>query len=139
MIRLPYGAGPQGRSAIVGTIATSKGPIQFVSVHLQHKDDDATRVSEVKALLAGLKPVPSRVVAGDFNDTPGSRAVALMLAAGYTSAQDAVWHEQDTYVGSDFNARIDYQFLLGVSASNFQIGNSGRSDHLNLASTVAVS
>jgi len=138
MIRLPYGAGPQGRSAILGTVATSKGPIQFVSVHLQHKDDDATRVSEVEALLAGLKPVPSRVVAGDFNDTPDSRAVALMLAAGYTSAQDALFHEQNTYVGSDFNARIDYQFLQGVSGTGFAIGNSGRSDHLNLTSTVAV-
>ncbi len=138
MIRLPYGAGPQGRSAIVGTVATSKGPIQFVSVHLQHKDDDATRVAEVEALLAALAPVPSRVVAGDFNDTPDSRAVALMLGAGYTSAQDALWHEQDTYVGSDFNARIDYQFLEGVSATGFGIGDSGRSDHLNLTVTVAV-
>jgi endonuclease/exonuclease/phosphatase family metal-dependent hydrolase len=135
MIRLPYGAGPQGRSAIIGTVATSKGPIQLVSVHLQHKDDDATRVAEVEALLAALGPVPSRVVAGDFNDTPDSRAVALMLEAGYTSAQDALWHEQDTYVGSDFNARIDYQFLQGVSASSFGIGGS---DHLNLAVTVAV-
>ena len=138
MIRLPYGAGPQGRSAIVGTVTTSKGPIQFVSVHLQHKDDDATRVSEVEALLAALKPVPSRVVAGDFNDTPDSRAVALMLAAGYTSAQDSLFHEQNTYVGSDFNARIDYQFLEGVKGTGFAIGDSGRSDHLNLALTVAV-
>ncbi len=138
-IRLPYGAGPQGRSAIVGTIATSEGPIQFVSVHLQHKDDDATRVSEVEALLAALGPVPSRVIAGDFNDTPGSEAVGLMLDAGYASAQDLLWREQDTYVGSDFNARIDYQFLRGVSGSGFGIGSSPQSDHLNLAVTVAVS
>ncbi len=138
MIRLPYGAGPQGRSAVLGTVETSAGPIQFVSVHLQHKDDDATRVEEVQALLAALKPVPARMIAGDYNDTPDSRAVALMLEAGYVSAQDELWHEQDTYVGSDFNARIDYQFLDGVTGSGFGIGDSPRSDHLNLALTVAV-
>lgn len=138
MVRLPYGAGPQGRSAIIGTVATSEGPIQFVSIHLQHKDDDATRILEVEALLAALEPVPSRVVGGDFNDTSDSSAIALMLGAGYTSAQDALGHEQDTYVGSDFNARIDYLFLDGASGAGFGIGDSGRSDHLDLSVTVAV-
>lgn len=138
-IQLPYGAGPQGRSAIVGTIATTEGPIQFVSVHLQHKDDGATREAEVDALLAALEPVRSRVIAGDFNDTPESPAVVRMLDAGYASAQDLLWHDEDTYVGSDFNARIDYQFLLGVAGSGFGIGRSPSSDHLNLAVTVAVS
>jgi len=136
-IQLPYGAGPQGRSAIIGTIATSDASIQFVSVHLQHKNDEATRVAEVKALLAALKPVPARMIAGDFNARPDAESVALMLDAGYTSAQDALLGEANTYVGSDFIARIDYQFLLGVTGSDFSIGDSGRSDHLDLDLTVA--
>jgi endonuclease/exonuclease/phosphatase family metal-dependent hydrolase len=137
-IRLPYGAGPQGRSAIVGTVATSEGPIQFVSVHLQHKDDGATREAQVEALLEALEPVSSRVIAGDFNDTPDSATVQLMLDAGYASAQDDLWHHENTYVGSDFNARIDYVFLEGVAGSSFGIGDSPQSDHLNLAVTAAV-
>ncbi len=137
VVHLPYGAGPQGRSAILGTVATSDGPIQFVSVHLQHKDDEATRVAEATALLDALEPVPARMIAGDFNARPDAESVALMLDAGYTSAQDALLGEADTYVGSDFVARIDYQFLLGVRGSDFSIGDSGRSDHLDLDLTVA--
>ncbi len=138
IIRLPYGAGPQGRSAIVGTIATADGPIQFVSVHLQHKNDSATRVAEVETLLASLDPAPARMIAGDFNARPDSPSVAMMLAAGYTSAQDALLGEQDTYIASDFIARIDYQFLLGVRGTDFAIGDSPRSDHMNLALTVSL-
>ena len=137
-IRLPYGKGPQGRSAIVGTVATASGDIQFVSVHLQHKNDEKTRVDEVTTLLDKLGTAPARMIAGDFNARPDAASVRMMTEAGYVSAQDSLFHEQNTYVGSDFQARIDYQFLDGVRGSDFAIGDSTRSDHLDLSEVVSV-
>lgn len=78
------------------------------------------------------------IVGGDFNDTPESEAVALMESNGFLSAQDALLGEADTYVGSDFQARIDYLFLLGgIDFSDFSLGDSPNSDHLSLSLTVS--
>ncbi|MBN2177738.1 MAG: endonuclease/exonuclease/phosphatase family protein [Demequinaceae bacterium] len=138
-IPLPFGAGPQRRAAIAATIETADGPIRVVSVHLQHKDDEATRVAEVETLLAGLPDdgTPT-VVGGDFNATPESATVSRMTDAEFLSAQDQLWQPADTYLGDDFHARLDYLFGLGVSFSEFTLGDSPLSDHLSLAITVAV-
>ncbi len=135
--KLPYGAGPQGRSAIVATIDTANGPIQFTSIHLQHKDDDATRVAEAEEYLKVVTPAPAALVAGDFNDTPDSDVVALMLKH-YSSAQDDSIGNANTYVGSDFQDRIDYVFYTGLKVTEFAIGDSGLSDHLSLNYVVSI-
>ncbi|MCJ7826752.1 MAG: endonuclease/exonuclease/phosphatase family protein, partial [Demequinaceae bacterium] len=138
-IPLPYGAGPQRRAAIAATIETSEGPIRVVSVHLQNHDDEATRVAQVEALLAGLSDdgLPT-VVGGDFNATPESATVEVMLDSGFVSAQDWISEPADTYFGGDFVARLDYVFGRGVPFSDFSLGDSSLSDHLSLGVTVAV-
>jgi endonuclease/exonuclease/phosphatase family metal-dependent hydrolase len=137
-IPLPYGAGPQRRAAIAATIQTSRGAVRVVSVHLQNKDDEATRVAQAEALIAGLPedglPI---VVGGDFNDTPESTTVATMLDAGFGSAQGVASRPADTYLGGDFHARLDYVFVRDVDAiSDLALGGSPLSDHLSLSVTV---
>ncbi len=136
-ITLPYGTGPQGRSAMVASIETASGPIQFTAIHLQHKDDDSTRVEQAEAFLAEVSDAPAAVVAGDFNDTPESEVIELMLER-FASAQDDLVGEADTYNGADFHARIDYAFYEGVTITDFVIGDSPLSDHFSFSFTVAV-
>lgn len=139
IVVLPYGTGPQGRNAVIGTIETAGGPVLFGSVHLQHKDYDATRVAEVQELLDHISADVPIVIGGDYNDTPDSRAVALMEGAGFVSIQDLLLGEQDTYIGSDFIARIDYSWLgADLTVSDFAIGDSPRSDHMSLTFVVTV-
>lgn len=58
-ISLPYGTGPQGRSAVSATVDTINGPMRFAALHLQHKENSATRVAEVEAFLAYVPDGPS--------------------------------------------------------------------------------
>ncbi len=50
-IALPYGAGPQERSAISIDIALPGGPLRVTSVHLQNKDRIPTRLDQIETLL----------------------------------------------------------------------------------------
>jgi endonuclease/exonuclease/phosphatase family metal-dependent hydrolase len=130
-IELPYGDGPQRRSAAVVEFMG----VTYASVHLQHKERDDTRVAQAEALLEGLGSQGRVVVGGDFNDTANSRAFATMIAAGYLSAHGE-GKGQDTYVGPDFQAQIDYVFARGVDLRDFEVVDSPWSDHLPLVVTV---
>src|SRR3954451_4552997 len=50
---LPYGDGPQRRSALATTVTTPSGPLRVTSVHLQHrKSNTETRLDQLAALTA---------------------------------------------------------------------------------------
>ncbi len=130
---LPYGTGPQGRSAVGVDFMGNR----YVSVHLQHKNDSATRVAEIESLLDQLDTSGPVVIGGDFNDVPGSDPILAMSNAGFVSAQDQVGVAEDTYVGADFNDRIDYIWGTNITFTSFDVREEPWSDHLPLVAVTA--
>lgn len=59
-------------------------PLVAVNVHFDHADDDSARILQASALVAALSGVQAvTIVAGDFNDTPSSRSLAMFYDAGF--------------------------------------------------------
>jgi len=136
---LPYGDGPQQRSAISATVDTGAVRLRITSVHLQHRAENTpTRQKQIAELVRAEPLSGSAVVAGDFNAEPGWPEIGAMTAAGYQSAQDAVG--DPTGLTSPAEApveRIDWIFGAGVSWTGFKIlGDAHSSDHRGLAVTV---
>lgn len=81
-----------------------------LSTHLDYRRDDAERlanVAQLREILAAYPGLPA-LVAGDFNDTPGSRTYAAM-----NEAFDDLWPLAGTGAGYTFSStrpdrRIDY-------------------------------
>lgn len=137
---LPYGAGPQQRSALATTVTTADGStVRVTSVHLQHREQNTpTRLDQLGVLLAA-EPVgagtdgPS-VLAGDLNATPGSPELELLAQAGWTSAVDEAGDpEALTSPSIDPVERIDWVLGRSVTFEDAQVLTSPRtSDHLPL-------
>jgi endonuclease/exonuclease/phosphatase family metal-dependent hydrolase len=131
---LPYGAGPQHRSALSATLTTAGGTrVRVTSVHLQHRDTNTpTRMVELRTLLAAEPPKGAALLAGDLNATPGSPEVQLLERAGWQSAVDAVGDEDAlTSTSADPTERIDWVFGHGVTFVAAQVPTGPRqSDHL---------
>ena len=60
-----------------------KPRVTFVCVHFDWLDDDTERFAQAEALLAALDDAGGVIVAGDFNDTPGSRTIRAFEEAGF--------------------------------------------------------
>jgi endonuclease/exonuclease/phosphatase family metal-dependent hydrolase len=136
---LPYGDGPQQRSAISATVDTGAVRLRITSVHLQHRAENTpTRQKQIAELVRAEPLSGSAVVAGDFNAEPGWPEIGAMTAAGYQSAQDTVG--DPTGLTSPAEApmeRIDWIFGSGVSWTDFTIlGDAHSSDHRGLAVTI---
>lgn len=85
---LPFGAGPQERSAISATVDLAGGPERYTSVHLQHRERNTpTRLDQLEVLLAAGD---LGIVGGDLNAEPGWPELDLLASAGLVSAQDAL-------------------------------------------------
>ena len=107
--------------------------INFVTTHLDYKDDD-NRLFETKQLLDALKGVTTPlVIAGDFNDEPRGSSYKLMLKqfndAWPQGAADGLTYPADKPV-----KRIDYIFLRGgnLRVRRAWIPQTLASDHLPL-------
>jgi len=92
---LPYGDGPQNRSAVSARVLVGTQMISVTSVHLQNRDiNTPTRLLQIQALLADLGSADTAesadIVGGDFNAVPGSAEIGPMIDAGYVSAIDTV-------------------------------------------------
>ena len=138
---LPYGDGPQQRSAISATVDAGAVRLRITSVHLQHRAENTpTRQKQIAELVRAEPLSGSAVVAGDFNAEPGWPEIGAMTAAGYQSAQDTVG--DPTGLTSPAEApveRIDWIFGSGVSWTDFTIlGDAHSSDHRGLAVTITV-
>ena len=88
---LPYGAGPQSRSALSTTLTTASGAdVRVTSIHLQHRESNTpTRLEQLDGARRAEPVTPPAVLAGDFNAEPGSPEIQLLEAAGWVSAGPA--------------------------------------------------
>ncbi|HSL11919.1 MAG TPA: endonuclease/exonuclease/phosphatase family protein [Actinomycetota bacterium] len=139
VIALPYGEGPQERSAIAATIGTDPG-LFVVGVHLQHGDRPATRADQIDAVLDVWGGTDAWLLAGDLNMQPGSTEVGRLEEIGLTSVQDMVGDPtaptaRDPVTPDD---RVDWIWVTSdtLEVANFAIVRSEASDHLPLVADV---
>jgi endonuclease/exonuclease/phosphatase family metal-dependent hydrolase len=133
-INLPYGNGPQERSAISVDIALPTGTLRVTSAHLQSKDRIPNRLDQIEALLTAQTDTPPLIIAGDFNAQPGSAEIQEMTNAGLISAQD-VSGDPSALTDPSINPvkRIDWVFGRGVFFINTEVlPDALSSDHLPL-------
>jgi endonuclease/exonuclease/phosphatase family metal-dependent hydrolase len=142
VLALPFGGGPQQRSALSAHTEVGGVPVRATSIHLQHRpSNSATRVRQVQTFLdsAPADPdEPPRILGGDLNATPGRPEVELLLRAGFVSAVDTVG---DPGAFTDPSTapyrRIDWVFGRGIGFSDAQVLTQVQlSDHLPLLVTV---
>lgn len=132
---LPYGDGPQDRSAVSATVELD-APQRYTSVHLQHRERNTpTRLAQLDVLLGAGD---LGVLGGDLNSEPGWAELDAVLGAGFTSAQDAVGDpDQATSPSTDPRHRIDWVFVPdGVEPVSLEhLTDDLWSDHLALVLT----
>lgn len=141
VIDLPYGAGPQARSALTALVDGPGGtPVRVTSVHLQHRDANTpTRLDQLAALDAALPDDGPSVLAGDLNAGPGSPEVAALVDAGWTSALDTAGAAGAlTHPSNDPEVRIDWVLGRGVTFADARVLADDSSDHLAVVTTVRV-
>lgn len=133
---LPYGAGPQRRSALSTTVALPDGDLRVTSVHLQHREANTpTRLDQLEVLLAEAPVDGPSVLAGDLNATPGSAELDLLTDAGWTSAVDAAG-DPDAATTLD-GYRIDWVLGQQVTFADARVLTDPRSsDHLPVVTRV---
>ncbi|HEX6844080.1 MAG TPA: endonuclease/exonuclease/phosphatase family protein, partial [Actinomycetota bacterium] len=140
ILGLPYGEGPQWRSALRVEVEISPGEfLPVIGVHLQNDDSRATtRTEQIEALLATWDG--TAVMTGDFNMQPTeSENVSMIEDAGYVSLQDTLGDlgastARDPLFEGD---RVDWMFVRdAVDARSFAILRSEASDHLPLRAVV---
>ncbi|GCD20697.1 hypothetical protein CTKZ_22590 [Cellulomonas algicola] len=135
---LPYGAGPQQRSALSVTLTTASGtPVRVTSVHLQHRASNTpTRLDQLDALLAAEPVAGAAILAGDLNAEPGSPELGLLTDAGWVSAVDEAGDpDAHTEPSTDPAHRIDWVLGQGVTYTAATVGTSTLSDHLPVTAT----
>ena len=136
---LPFGEGPQRRSAISGTL-TEAVPVRITSVHLQHRAENTpTRIEQLAVLLRAQPVSGAYLLAGDLNAEPGWPEPHMLAAAGLVSAQDAAGDpSQPTFPSLLPYQRIDWIFGSEVTFSDVVVLDTHESDHLPLAATVTL-
>lgn len=140
VVALPYGAGPQDRSALTARVAGPGGePVRVTSVHLQHRDENVdTRLDQLAALEAALPDDGPSVLAGDLNAEPGSAEVGALADAGWVSAMDTAGAEDVlTHPSNEPAVRIDWVLGRGgVRFAGARVLADDSSDHLALVTEV---
>jgi endonuclease/exonuclease/phosphatase family metal-dependent hydrolase len=138
--RLPYGGGPQDRSAVSARVLIGTRMVGVTSVHLQQLAvNTPTRLREIQSLLAmvGDAPGSATIIGGDFNATPGRSEIGLMTGAGFVSAIDTVGDPAAvTSPTDDPTRRIDWIFGRAIAFTTAKVLVDARtSDHLPLTVT----
>jgi len=129
---LPYGAGPQERSAISATLDAAGVPVRVTSVHLQHREENTpTRLDQLATLLADEPVEGAYVLAGDLNAEPGWDEITLLEEQGLESGQDAAGDPDALTSPSVAPAhRIDWVFGSDpVTFRSFEVLDVTASDH----------
>ncbi|OIQ78388.1 hypothetical protein GALL_399090 [mine drainage metagenome] len=140
---LPYGEGPQKRSAVSATVTLQGGmPLRVTSVHLQHRvGNTATRLTEIAALLAAQPRTTARVIGGDLNAEPGSVEIGTLTGAGWSSALDVAGGPAGSAARTSPSdapvTRIDWILGQQVTFAHATVLTDPRtSDHLPVVTTV---
>ena len=129
---------PGEQRGLLQVTTTAHGrPLRFFVTHIDHREDDRERVSnvqEIEALLAA-EPDPPVILVGDFNDTPGSRTHRGLVEHFVDSWAHFDAGDGFTYPSKTPRKRIDYVFLQKgkrLVPLSVTIPSSLASDHLPL-------
>jgi endonuclease/exonuclease/phosphatase family metal-dependent hydrolase len=135
-LRLPYGEGPQYRSALrVRAMGFPGEEVWFVDVHLQNGAKERTREDQIVALLDAWGRDHPLVLGGDLNMEPAEANAALFGDAALTSVQDAVGDPStSTAREPEFPGnRVDWIWVSDdLEPQRFEIVWTPASDHLPL-------
>ncbi|WP_244286094.1 endonuclease/exonuclease/phosphatase family protein [Cellulosimicrobium cellulans] len=129
---LPYGAGPQERSAVSATLDAAGVPVRVTSVHLQHREENTpTRLDQLGTLLADEPVDGAYVLAGDLNAEPGWDEITLLEEHGLESGQDVAGDPDALTSPAVAPAhRIDWVFGSdAVTFRSFEVLDVTASDH----------
>ncbi|GAA1433407.1 hypothetical protein GCM10009616_25310 [Microlunatus lacustris] len=137
VLPLPFGAGPQRRSALTAVTRLGSEPAAVTSLHLQHRSRNTpTRLAQLDTFLASAT-APVQVVGGDLNAQPGSPEVRRLTGEGYVSAVDAIGDPGALTAPSTApTRRIDWVFGRGTSFRSADVLAVVASDHLPLVVAV---
>ena len=107
--RLPGDGEP--RIAFAVEIEAGGEPIHFVTVHLDHRSDSG-RIEQARTLVKTFSDVKGPVIlAGDFNDVPGSDALSVFQAPWrWIAKEDPVL----THPAGRPRVEIDHVFVRGL-------------------------
>ncbi|MEP7763399.1 endonuclease/exonuclease/phosphatase family protein [Sanguibacter sp. 25GB23B1] len=137
---LPYGMGPQRRSAVSATFDMGGTQLRITSVHLQHRvQNTPTRIEQLETLLDAEPVEGAYVLAGDLNAEPGWSETRLLERTGLVSAQDAAGDDTRlTFPSHAPESRIDWVYGSGILFSEVEVLDTTVSDHLPIATTITV-
>ncbi|MFL6064224.1 MAG: endonuclease/exonuclease/phosphatase family protein [Friedmanniella sp.] len=143
-VPLPYGQGPQRRSAVAARVQVGSVTAEVASVHLQHRPGNtSTRLTELRTLLAALAVDDRRgapvIVGGDLNAGPGRPEPVLLAGAGFVSALDAAGDRRAlTDPSTRPPQRIDWIFGRGIGFREAEVVADARSsDHQPVVARIA--
>ncbi len=107
VIALPPGR-HEPRAALAVEIALAEGPaVTFACLHLDWLEDDTERFAQAEALIGALEGVRAVILAGDFNDVPGSRTLRAFEDAGFIAAEPT-GSAGETFPADRPRTRIDF-------------------------------
>ncbi len=107
VIALPPGR-HEPRAALAVEVAPARKPrVTMVCLHFDWLDDDAERFAQAEVLIAALDSREGVILAGDFNDTPGSRTIRAFEDAGFAIAPPTAG-SGSTFPADRPDRRIDF-------------------------------
>lgn len=142
-IALPPGK-QEPRTSVAATIHAFGGPpIRLFDVHLDWLQDDSDRYAQAQALLHEISADVARmgtapaIIAGDFNDQPGSRTISLVqgqLAEADKSGTPHTWPSDNPSQEIDFVFVLPAKRLVAQPAVALDAGQA--SDHKPVFATI---
>lgn len=135
---LPYGEGPQRRSAVSATVTLADGtPVRVSSIHLQHRDANTpTRLEQLATVTSQIVPTGPAILAGDLNARPGWPEIDVLTGAGWESAIDTVGDPAAlTFPTWDPAVRIDWVFGHELEITRAEVMADESSDHFGIVVT----
>lgn len=115
--------------------------LQLIDTHLHHVlEDSDIRQQQVPALLDGWNSAPLTVITGDFNATPESAEMQLMVEAGLQDVSGEIGPSPGfTFKSTYLFQRIDYFWLSpDLAPIEFDNPQTTASDHLPLVTTISL-
>ena len=113
-VRLPDGNEP--RIALAVEVEMPDGArVTVINVHFDWVEDDAFRFAQATALTGYLDTLSGpHILMGDFNDTPGSRTLALFVAPLVAAGKPPA--DRFTFSSTEPEREIDYLFVAPRAA-----------------------
>ncbi|WP_402464336.1 endonuclease/exonuclease/phosphatase family protein [Isoptericola aurantiacus] len=138
-IELPFGEGPQDRSALAATVRSPAGQVRLVTTHLQHREQNhSTRLEQLEAIFDAEPVDGPYVLLGDLNAEPGWEEITAVTDQGLVSGQDDVGDPAAlTSPAVTPRYRVDWVFATPATPfTSFEILDVVASDHRPLLATV---